>query len=173
MPHMESPEPEDFGPKETFAFFGRAAYYAQVLEQELLIFAVMLHLSGRSRFTRNQVENLFSTFEKRTFGQLFREAARLASIPASLDQKLSIALEKRNYLAHHFFAIHSEDFLSDRGRAKMIEELRHLTDLFAEADAALTEIRKLLSSKLGVTPEVAEQFTQDMLARAKARDSGT
>lgn len=83
------PEREGSDPKEVFAFFGLAAYHGQVLEQELIIFAVVLHLSGRTGISRAYVDALFDTFEARTFGQLLREARSLIAIPPDLEDKLA------------------------------------------------------------------------------------
>jgi hypothetical protein len=114
----ELPEPEDFGPKEVFTFYGLAAYHVQVLEQELLIFAMVLHRSGNSRLTQSDLEALFANLEQRTFGQLLREAARLTRVPDEVAGQLKLALDRRNYLVHRFFEKHSEDFVSERGRAE-------------------------------------------------------
>lgn len=164
------PEREGSEAKEVFAFFGLAMYHAQVLEQELIIFAVMLHLSGRTRITRADVERLFETFEARTFGQLLREARSLTVIPSDLETKLAEALRARNDLSHSFFARRSEDFMSDGGRVEMISDLRAATALFEEVDAAVTAIREPLSRKLGISAEVAQRELDKMLARAAARD---
>lgn len=166
------PEREGSDPKEVFAFFGLAAYHGQVLEQELIIFAVMLHLSGRTRVTRTDVEALFETFEARTLGRLLREARSLTTIPPDLEGKLTDALGQRNDLVHRFFARRSEDFISDAGRVEMIEELRKATLLFEEVDAAVTAIREPLSQRLGISQDIAKKELDKMLARAAARDQG-
>ena len=158
--------------KEVFAFFGLAAYHGQVLEQELVIFAVMLNLSGRSRVTREAFEALFDRLEVWTFGQLFREARSLTPIPRGLETKLNEALARRNDLAHRFFARHSEDFMSEAGRIGMIEELRATTGIFEDVDAAVTAVRVPLSSAIGITEEMAKHELDEMLARAAARDKG-
>lgn len=61
-------------------------------KRELIIFAVTLHLSGRTRVSRADVEALFETFEARTLGQLLREAWSLTAIPLDLEGKLADAL---------------------------------------------------------------------------------
>lgn len=166
------PEREGSNPEEVFAFFGLAAYHGQVLEQELIILAVMLHLSGRTRVTQADVDASFDTFETRTFGQLLREARSLIAVPADLDAKLAEALRRRNDLAHRFFARRSEDSMSDAGRIDMIDELRNTILLFEEVDAAVTAIREPLSERLGISREMAQKELESMLARAAARDEG-
>lgn len=164
------PEPERSDPKEVLTFFGLAAYHGQVLEQELLIFALTLNLSGRTRVTRADVEGLLSTLEGRTFGQLLNEARTFATIPAGLENELNEALVRRNDLVHRFFERRSEDFMSDAGRLEMLSELQQTTRLFQEVDAAVVGVREPLSQKLGITQELAQQELDKMLARASACD---
>jgi hypothetical protein len=166
----ELPEPEDFGPKEVFAFYGLAAYHAQVLEQELLIFPMILHRSGRSHLMQADLDGLFANLEKRTLGQLLREAAGMTRVPDDVAGQLEVALDRRNYLVHRFFEKHSEDFISERGRTEMIEELRELTALFQRTDAAVLAVREPLAENLGITRELADRLFKAMIARAAARD---
>lgn len=166
------PEREGSEPKELFAFFGLAAYHGQVLEQELIIFAVMLHLSRRTSITRADVDALINMFEARTLGQLLREAKSLTEVPTDLEVRLAEVVHRRNDLAHRFFARRSEDFMSDAGRAEMIEELKDTALLFEEVDAAVMSIREPLSERLGISREVAQEELDKMLARAALRDGG-
>jgi hypothetical protein len=163
------PEPKGSDPKEVFAFFGLAAYHGQVLEQELLIFALTLNLSGRTCVTRADVEGLLSALERRTLGQLLNEARTFATIPAGLENDLNAALARRNDLVHRFFERRSEDFMSDAGRLEMLSELQQTTRLFQEVDAAVVSVREPLSQKLGITQELAQQELDKTIARASAR----
>jgi hypothetical protein len=165
-----TPEPVGSDAKEVFAFFGLAAYHGQVLEQELIIFAVMLHLSGHSRVRRDVVEGLFERLEVRTFGQLLREARSLTTIPENLEGKLTAALARRNDLAHRFFARHSEDFYSEVGRGEMINELTEATALFKDVDAAVTALREPISNAIGFAPDAVQAELDSMRARAEERD---
>ncbi len=164
------PDGED--PKEVYAFFGLASYHAQVLEQELIIFASTLRLSGQTGVTQEYVEELYRTLESRTFGQLLGEARKLTEIPAAVDGVLAQALRLRNDLAHMFFARHSEDLLSRSGRDEMIQSLRAASAAFIDADARLTALRKPLSEKLGLTETVVQRELDEMMARVAARDHG-
>ena len=164
------PEPDGDDPREVFAFFGLASYHAQVLEQELMLFASMLQLSGRTQITRDYVDELFRHLESRTFGHLLKEARRLTPIPADLDRLLAEALRLRNDLAHTFFARHSEAFISRSGREEMIQSLRAASDACIEADAQVTALRRPLSEKLGLTEALVRQELDRMTARAAVRD---
>jgi len=164
---VDVPEREGDDAKEVFAFFGLAAYYAQVLEQELLLFASMLNLSGQTALTPAVVGELFARLEARTLGQLVREARQLTTIPLEVEVNLSRALRERNRLAHTFFAEHAQEFMSAGGRIRMIDELRAATEQFQAVDRAITALREPLSTRLGITKDVAQREF-DRLVRAAA-----
>jgi hypothetical protein len=46
---FEVPEPESDEAKEVYAFFGLAAYWAQVLEREAIHFAVAVHMANAAQ----------------------------------------------------------------------------------------------------------------------------
>lgn len=164
------PEPVGDDAKEVYAFFGLAAYQAQVLEQELLLFASMLRLSRRTGITSRDVEDLLDTLDRRTFGQLLAEARKLTEIPSTLERDLDTALESRNDLVHGFFARHSEDFMSRQGRVEMIAELRAATARFSKVDRAVTALRRPLLAILGITDEMNRRELEQMEQRARQRD---
>jgi hypothetical protein len=72
LPEHVLPEPEDFGCKEVYAFFGLAAYWAQVLERGVINLAVGLEIGKSSNVTRQLVDELFARFDVRTLGRLLR-----------------------------------------------------------------------------------------------------
>jgi hypothetical protein len=165
------PEAEGNDPKEVFAFFGLAAYCAQVLEQELILFASTLELSRRTGVVRSDVEALLETLDSRTLGRLISEARRLTKIPRDLDMSLDEALRLRNLLAHRFFERHSEDFISNAGRADMIRELRTSALAFKKVDKAVTALRGPLSRALGITEAQSRAEMDEMIERADVRDA--
>ena len=71
------PSAESADAKEVFAFVGLAAYHAQVLEQEVLLFAMFLRLANATSRTPELVEALLERLDAKTFGQLLREARTL------------------------------------------------------------------------------------------------
>ena len=167
------PDPDFEDPKEVYAFYGLAAYTAQVLEQGLLNWVVALMIAGERRVTPATVERLLETFEEQTFGQLLRIVRERVTVPAEVDSVLDHALRRRNYLVHRFFAVHSEDFISGAGRRSMIGELRDAVRLFEEADKASESVYLPLVARLGVTQEVISQQMDLLLQRAEARDAAT
>jgi hypothetical protein len=167
--YQQTPEPDDFDEKEVFAFFGLAYYQAQVLEQQFVSFAAMLHVTGKTGITRDFIDRLFNNFESRTLGYLFREARRLTVFPPAVDQRLADALERRNHLAHHFFAQHAADFMIEQGRRAMIQDLRSATELFLVASEDLKSIQLPLAENFGLTPSAIGKIMEEELARARAK----
>jgi hypothetical protein len=166
----EIPEPENSSEKEVFAFFGLASYYAQVVEQAVIHFAIVLKSSGKTRITGQDIDSLFERFEKQPMGPLLKEARKLGPIPAELDNQLSSMLQRRNHLIHRFFSEHSEDFMSDAGRSAMIAELRITILQFQETDTALDRIVLPLLAKSGISADMIESAYREMLGRAQSRD---
>ena len=166
----EIPQPEDYDPKEVYAFFGLASYCAQVLEQGLINMAVAFHLAGTTTLTRELIEQLFETMSAKTFGQLLREARNLVGMPEDLDTRLRKALRKRNRLVHNFFVAHSENFLSQAGRRLMITELREMIGLFSSTDKALDRVYLPLWGRLGITEERIEAELGVIKARVREEE---
>jgi hypothetical protein len=164
------PEPDYDDPKEVYAFFGLAAYGAQVLEQELLLLASVLHVGAASSLTGEWVNSLMDRIEAKTFGAVLSEARRLMPIPPDVDALLGQALRERNRLTHRFFADHSTDLISRAGRREMIEELRASIELFNAADDAATQIRRPLAERLGIDPELARALYEEAITEAASRD---
>ncbi len=169
---LEIPDPDYDDPKEVYAFFGLAAYGAQILEQELVLLASVLHMGAAGSLTGEWVNALMDRIEAKTFGSILHEARALMTVPDDLDGLLAEALRERNRLIHRFFAAHATDFLSRAGRREMIDELRAAIALFSAADEAATAIRRPLAESLGIDPRVAQALYDEAIVDASSRDAG-
>jgi hypothetical protein len=150
--------------KEVYAFYGLAAYAAQVLEKGLVNLAVALSTDGVS-ITRTHFDTLFDRFDPKAFDQLIHVANARVAISADAQQLLGEALARRNHLSRHFFADRAAAFTTEDGRARMIEELRGLVDLLQRADAEIERMCLPLMVKHGMTEDRIRQLTEEMLAR--------
>lgn len=162
-----TPEPDDLGPKEVFAFFGLASYRAQVLEQELVNLSVAVAVNNRGRLVREDMEQAFQAVDAKTFGQLLADIQRQIPIDVETAELLQEAVRERNFLAHRFFKENDAAFLSDKGRAQMIHHLRKMSELFADADGTATPISHALLAKAGVTQDLIDKSIADLLAQAE------
>ena len=163
------PAPDDYTEKEVYAFFGLAAYTAQVLEKALVNIVVIFKTCGLP-ISVTQYDEIFTDHDSRTIGQLLRRArAAQIPIPEATERLLENALERRNYLNHDFYADHAGHFMTEEGRSVMIDRLRELTRLFERAKRACEPIYSPLMKKMGVTPESVEQHLQELIAEAHDR----
>lgn len=160
----EIPDPDYEDPKEVFAFFGLAAYSAQLIEQGLSNLFVGLHVVYKKKPTWNDVRLMFENADKKTLGRLLKDVRKLVPFKSELEEELQKVLKKRNYLAHHFFVEHSEDFLHEKGRRQMIDELREIIAIFQVADPQIDELWHSLWEKYGFTEERIEQELTNLKA---------
>ncbi|MBI2509007.1 MAG: hypothetical protein HYV99_03225 [Betaproteobacteria bacterium] len=122
---------EDEHIKAVYAHFGLAVYLAQVLEHGLanaLLCAELLPSRAGKPVPRKQWEAEFDAFMERQFegtlGRLIRSLKKAAPIPTELEGLLTEALEKRNFLAHHFFRERAGAFSHAKGGRKCLKNLR-------------------------------------------------
>jgi len=161
------PEPEDYSEKEVYAFFGLAAYSAQVLEKGLVNMVVTFKTFGLP-ITRAEFDVIFDAHDSRTLGQLLRVARdRHIPIPDETDKLLGQALEKRNYLNHDFFADHAGHFMTESGRRMMIQRLSDLISLFKNADWHCEPIYRPLLERMGVTEQSLQKHAREFIERAQ------
>jgi hypothetical protein len=143
-----------------YAYFGLAMYFAQVLEHGIantMMCAELLPRRDGKPVPKKAWEAEFDAFMneqyQQTLGRLIRALKNATSVPPDLEGILTAALEKRNYLAHHYFRERAEAFMSWKGREKMIEELQGAQKLFDDADARITAVERQLREKYGLTNE--------------------
>lgn len=165
---------EDEHVKTVYAHFGLAVYLAQVLEHGLanaLMCAELLPSRAGTPVSRKQWEAEFDSFMERQFkgtlARLIRSLTRATPVPANLENLLTEALEKRNFLAHHFFRERAEAFISREGREKMLEELEKAQKLFEVADERLSEVVKPMREKYGLSDERLQPFVDEYLKKFK------
>lgn len=171
--HARIPVPEYDDPKELWAFYGLTAYEAQLLEQSLINLAAVLQLPEPHALTREAFEEMFSALNRRTPGKLIHATKKLGPFPDGAEAQLMEALEKRNYLVHHFFRTHDEDLMSETGRRQMIDELRDLLALLQNADRVVEALYRPLWVRYGADENFMAAERAAMKERAERRDRVT
>jgi hypothetical protein len=79
-----------------------ASFQAQSLEQSLVsLFAVTFALENEA--WESKIRTLMDTRYNQTLGKLIRDAAKELHLTAELTTELEDALQKRNWVTHHFF----------------------------------------------------------------------
>lgn len=100
-------------------------------------------------------------------GRMIKDLKTVTSVPDDLEAMLTVALTKRNWLAHHFFREHAEDFMNPSGREKMIREAGECRDIFVAADRRLYDVTTPLRIVSGLTDEMLAKEFENMLAEAE------
>jgi len=160
---MDIGPPDYDDPKEPYAFYGLAAYFAQCFEQSLILLIVageIIH--KRSVPDLPALDALFEKLSKRTLGQLIETVSKVISVERILADAMVDALEKRNYLVHHFFFLNAEKWFKDDARRAMIDELRDLANVFRAADVVAKAIYEPLWKKLGLSQEKMDNALVEM-----------
>ena len=130
-----------------------AMYYAQCLEQQLgLMLASMcnhkfLHVSHEAR------DALFDQELLKTLGRMTQDLKNAMQISPTLEDRLTRAVNVRNWLAHKYFSERSREILSARGREVMISELQEQADFLQALDTEFTEMMEKWLNRMGVSNE--------------------
>lgn len=165
------PKPDYDDPKEIYAFFGLTYYKTAVLEHGVMNLAVALLAKQVPGITVGDVDRLYDSFDKKTFGQIIKAAKAKFAFPEELEADLTTALEQRNYLAHRFFIEHDIDLLVPPGRRKMIDELIEILKHLKSVDARMDELWMSAWESFGITKEwIAEQM-QKYVSYRKSHDA--
>lgn len=143
--------------RDVYALFGLAIYQAQCVERKIAILLATVHGPGIQKMTRADFDVALQGEFRKTFGGLISTLRKAAAIPANFDQKLADALDKRNWLAHHYFWDRAGHFITERGRKTMMAELQKAIDQFAELNAQITKAVRTWSEKHGITQATIEQ----------------
>lgn len=173
---------EDEHVKETFAYFGRAYYLANVFEVGLALALMQLEFlsevkakftaSGGKDFDRAQYEADFDQFMDRqhaqSLGNLIRNAKKFPLIDQCLGERLAEVKKRRDFLAHHFFRERSVEFASRRGRDSMIAELEAVHGVFLLADRDLDNLMEPIRRNLGFDEEMIKMMTEKFLQEAQS-----
>jgi hypothetical protein len=157
---MES-EPLSEQVKEIYAYFGLAIYQAQCLEHGLVNALVFLDLiPNRRKFAKSAeewaeiVDSFMDSKFEFTLGRMICALKDITTVDPGLQDYLSTALSKRNWLVHNYFRERVEAFLTESGRESMLTELEATQVIFCRADDMLEAAIKPAREKVGLTDEV-------------------
>jgi len=95
-----------------------------------------------------ELDALEERVEAQTLGRLLADTRKRVRFEKGAEELLVTALERRNFLAHHFFKKRAEDFMSRAGRDQMIAELDEICERFRRADVVASVICKALQKVL-------------------------
>jgi hypothetical protein len=147
--------------RELFARFGRAYYFADVLHRGVLNLCALCRVSDRGPVTRLRVEEHLRDAFKLTLGQAMTLVR--SHFASSVAEQLEEAVERRNFLAHHFWYERAHLMVSADGVEEMTSELDTLADLFERLDAEVETVFAPLLARLNVTPEMLASSLDEVM----------
>jgi len=159
--------------RETFARYGLTMYHAQCVEKSL---AMLVGTVFNEKFLPSDPDDREAMQEKelkKTMGRLLKQLKKRVAISATLDQDLSDAHKKRNWLAHNYFLERSFDVMTTHGRDKMIDELTELTDFFSTLDKRLMAIFEEWLLKVGVSKKQLQEESEKLLKETEQEGCGS
>ena len=146
--------------REVFARFGLASYHAQCLERQIGIMVSTSYNREFAKATPEERDIIFDAIFSKTFGKLLRKLATVITIPPNLDQRLTAALKKRNWLIHDYFYDRASHLLSRKGRDQMINELTDIYTEFNQLDEHLDGVMDRWCEKAGITKGVLDHHME-------------
>lgn len=151
--------------KEIFARYGLAYYESEVLHRGLCNFYVLATFKNPESITRARVEEKFVYAFSLTLGQIISET--IVFFQEDIKEKLEIALEKRNYLAHHFW--YEENYLmyDEQGLIQLKNELMDYADYFDELDSEIQEYLRNIQIKFGITDDMIRNIYEQLILGEK------
>jgi len=141
--------------KETYAHFGLAYYLSECVHKELCHIQAFASFQSPSHITRPRMEEKLSYAYSLTLGQLKDHLK--GQLPQDLVSKLDFALEKRNFLAHHFWFERAHLMFITHGLESIIYELESMAEIFRNLNLELSEFAKPKYEKLGLTEGIVQQ----------------
>ena len=120
--------------QEVFAHFGLAMLQAQALERQLAIILVTKYGPGLNSINGTERDKILEGLFSKTLDTLVSKVGTAPQLSEDEQEQLQEALKKRNWLVHRYFWERAKEFLSEPGRASMIEELLETAELFQSLD---------------------------------------
>ena len=139
--------------REVFARYGVAMYYAQCLEHQLGLMLASMCNHGFLSTPQDARDALFDQELSKTLGKMAQSLKEALPVPPTLEDRLTRAVEIRNWLAHRYFRERAREILSVRGREVMISELQERADFLQVLDGEFTGITEKWLSRMGVSSE--------------------
>lgn len=155
-------EPNEELIKEVYARFGLAYYHSECLHRELGNTYSFLTFWNSSHITTHRAEEKMAYAYSLTLGKLVDELKSLLS--EDLYKRLDFAVEKRNFLAHHFWYERIHKMYTEDGILSLIDELAELASLFDSLDEEVQAYFSGRWEELGITPDLLKTILEQMVA---------
>ncbi len=153
-------EPTSDDIKEVYAQFGLAYYHAEVLHRGLCNLYTISQITPSRLVSRYRLEEHLRFSSEMTLGRLLEQMETILPVP--LSEQLKLALERRNFLAHHFWYERIHLTATQNGVETMLLELSRDISLFKELDLEVDKLNAPLQQKTWMKPELFEAALNDL-----------
>lgn len=124
-----------------FACFGSTCQRGQLLEKALGDLVISINPLVNCSLSLSDLKERDENIRRKTMGQLFHYVKKHATISDdSIVEKLTFAIDKRNFLAHRYFIERDTGFETHAGRKSMMSELVIMGDFFDQCTAVVRGI---------------------------------
>ena len=155
-------EPGEEFIKEAYARFGLAYYHSECLHKTLCHICALASSQDSKDLTRPRVEEKLAYAYSLTLGQVKDEIKEL--IPEELFSQLDEGVERRNFLAHHFWFERIHLMLSPTGLNQIFRELDEYSSLFQRLDEMASIHLDVQRRKLGLTDEMLQACLDEIIS---------
>ena len=147
--------------KEIFALFGLAYYESEALHKGLCHLHALSTFDKSESITSPRLDEKLSTAYSSTLGTIIKETKDF--LPEPIYKQLEHGLNKRNFLAHHFWFERVHLLFSEKGLAELQDELNTLVQFFNDLNNTITEYLRPIRISLGLTDEIIQQMSYEIL----------
>jgi hypothetical protein len=160
-------EPNDDHFKDVYAHAGLALYWCQCFEQTLANILLLQARITKRCVTLEQLDQFEEHVEAQTLGRLLKEVRQQVTFDERAETILPEALNKRNFLAHHFFKERAAVWYATNGPERLVAELESIQTLMREADSHASAVSSRLGEHLGLTDDILEAAVQELKNEAE------
>lgn len=149
--------------KEVYARFGLAYYHSECLHKTLCHIYALASFQDINHVTRPRVEEKLAYAYSLTLGHVRDEVKEL--MPEELHSQMDEGIERRNFLAHHFWFERAHLMFSTNGLNLMLQELDEYSSLFQGLDERASEhLDAHTMEKLGLTDEILQVCSDEVIS---------
>jgi len=149
--------------KEMFANYGLTALAAQALEKTVFLLLAAIECLETGKVEKNELYEVFDKHDRKTLGQLINTVRSKVAFPQDLENALNCALEKRNYVMHHFFLKDFDTRPLAVSPEKLSEQLRPIRDLFDDVRNRVDGILETIQNQLQVPRTAFDEKARQLL----------
>jgi len=157
--------------EDVFAEFGGAAYYAQLMEYDLVSIWMLDSVTQGISVTGDDLLRFQEDWSGRTMGRLLKPLLKSGLVAPETRAFLEQVRVTRNRLAHSFFLSKDFDLQTDGGRARAIADLRQIERFLAKGSEFFADILSSYLKDFGVDVGAPRsQILEGVDRRAEPKD---